>query len=160
MSERSVKTYIQSQLDGLTVATVAQPLVCFTELSAIYIPAQPTVWLWSRLTNEKREAGNRGTGYKRVDYQLSLVLLWDIDQAQPGMDVSQFEDLVWLVRNALRTMTVQKALSDSITGESSTLMNIGENIRVTKEPPNVLEDQALIRYAAEIRCDAYELVTG
>lgn len=151
MSERAVKAYLQTLLDGLAVETVAQPLAVFVQFDSEYTPTAPTLWLWADRWDEKRLAGSPGAGLKEITYQLVCPLLWDVDPSQS--DESQVDDLVNAIVRALRpagVTTVQVSLSDPITGETSSLRNVGEQISVRRVPPAALAEQGLIRYAVAL----------
>jgi len=159
VSERSVKAHIAGLLDGLTVSTVRDPLQIDVELPSITVASAPIGWVWAQGWDETRYAGSHGSGYKQLTYDVAAVIVWDVDPST-DVDQSQFDDLLDTVVYTLRTATLQVTLTDSVTGRSSTLMNLGESINVVRETPEALSDQGPLRYIATITTKALELVTG
>lgn len=159
MSERSVKAHIMSLLNGLTVPTIDGALAVDVELPSITVPETPLGWVWASGWDEKRSGGSHGTGYKQLVYDVAAVLVWDVDPST-ATDQSQFDDLVEAAVFTLRGATLQVTLTDSITNRTSTLMNLGESIKVTREEPAALTEQGPIRYVATITTTAQELVIG
>lgn len=159
MSERSVKAHIAGLLNGLTVSTVAGALAMDVELPSITVPTTPIGWVWAQGWDETRFAGSHGTGYKEAVYDVFAVIVWDVDPSS-ATDQSQFDDLLDTVVHALRTATLQVTLTDSVTGRTSTLMDLGESIKVERADPAALEEQGPIRYVATVTTKAKELVTG
>jgi len=161
VSQRSVKAYVQGLLDGLTVQTIRDPLSISVELPSITVPNSPIGWVWISAGRETRFAGSRGTGYKEIDYTLQTIIALDIDPSATDVDQNQFDDLLEGVSYTLRTTSaLGVTLTDSVTNRTSDLMNMGEEIEISREEPVALEDQGLLRYIATITTSVKELATG
>jgi len=159
VSERSVKAHIAGLLDGVTVSTVRDPLQMSVDIPSVTVPATAIGWVWAQGYDETRYAGSHGTGYKQIVYDVTAVLIWTVDPSAEG-DQSQFDDLIDQVIYTLRTATLQVTLTDSISGRTSTLMNLGESIKTERAEPGALVDQGPTVYIANITTKAFELVTG
>ena len=159
MSERSVKKHIADLLNGLTVSTVTGALEMDVELPSITVPTTPIGWVWAQGWDENRLGGSHGVGLKKLIYDVFAVIVWDVDPSSAG-DQSQFDDLLDTVVNTLRTATLQVTLTDSITGRTSVLQDLGELIKVERADPVAIEDQGPIRYVATLTTKVTELVTG
>lgn len=159
MSERSVKAHVSGLLDGLTVPTITGALSMDVEFPSVTVPTTPIGWVWATSWDETRYAGSHGVGLKKIEYDVASVIVWDVDPSGGG-DQSQFDDLIETVQHTLRTATLQVTLTDSITSRTSTLMNLGEQIKVDRSEPVALEDQGLIRYVVTVTTKVEELTTG
>ena len=65
MSIRSLKAYINSQLDGITVATIGVPLRAVSYPPPVDVLDAPIAYVWSLNIKEDRMAGTRGNGKKK-----------------------------------------------------------------------------------------------
>lgn len=159
MSERAVVEYLKTQLNGLTVSTIPAALEVVDVPPSVETLTAPILILWPLKVRETRLAGTRGTGLKTVTYQIANVLMWTIDTVQD--DALQVADLKNAVLVVYRGLTLNTPLTDSVTGETSTLYLVGEAFETsTPDPAPSAAQSTVLWYTSRIDASITELVTA
>lgn len=163
MTLRAVKERLAVELANLTVPTIiaeTQPLpaVVLTAPPTVDILDAPRLWLWAQDSTEQRLGGPRvgGIGTKQVSYQCQIAAMWTFDPATS--DPLQFDDLLDAILARVGAISLPQQLTDSQTGATSTLLKIGEEFTVRREPPTALQQQGLLLYVAVVETAVWELV--
>ena len=162
MSLFSVQEFAVSIVNGITSPNWQQPL-----LAEVVFPipdlvklAQPRLFVWGAAVNEQRVTIPRSeeginpmlvppgqtvnAGWKRRGYTLQMWLYGVQNNNDPNRE-SKFPVLIEQVLDAIRSTSVPANLVDSVTGEQSWAMDIGEDFTWEYDVDRTLADQRLIR---------------
>lgn len=150
-----MQQYVKGLLDGL-----ALPMAELGTLTAYIAPptpgdqSEPLCYVWGAHAAEKRQTmpraqpGNLASGgFKVTTHELQLWLYHAEPNDDPSAD-SLFPVVIDAVCKVLRNTAIQVTLTDSVTGEQSTLLEIGEDIEIGYEPARTLSDQRYMQYEA------------
>lgn len=103
----------------------------------------PQIYIWGAQFDEKRQTAGRGKGgAKEVKYDLHIWIYASDAADSPDAD-SSLPLLIGAVMNKLRTMQMVQTLTDPDTGETSQMLEIGENIKTSYGAPRATADQRL-----------------
>lgn len=134
MSRRSVRAYVASILTGLTVPGAASPIQ-FYPYAPKSAPAVDMAFIDSMSEAESRSAyGGRGKR-KHVSHTVRVALF----SSDPDESVSTdaFDDIHQQIVNAIRNTPIPVNVTDTKTGETTTLTSIGETF--TTQPSHTGE---------------------
>jgi hypothetical protein len=156
MTVSAVEFYVQGLLDGQDIlgaddlgniqALVIPPAV-------VQIAPNPVASVWSLNFEENRHTIPRGQGYKRTIYSITVFL--QLATANEDFN-NDFDLVIQTVMRILRSTPIPVELTDSQTGETSTLELIGDRIRVQHPTPVASADQRLLLHNATLITEAIE----
>lgn len=152
MSLNAVQTKIASLLTGVASkgyatgidARVEQPVATFAKMGT------PLVFVWGGAADETRIAIPRGQGWKQDLHTVSL-WLFALDMANDPDRGWKFPVLIQTVRKTIATaapMPVQ--ITDPQTNETSTMLDLGEELKWEYDIDRTLADQRLVRHICRI----------
>ncbi|MDE2100385.1 MAG: hypothetical protein KGL39_24245 [Patescibacteria group bacterium] len=142
MSARAVSEWVVAQLQNKTIGNF-QPLVVADELpqSGQKASTNPAVFVWIYHSQERRKTMSGPAGFKETTHHLyvSCHLLMRPDATH------SFRDLLEGVKDTFRQLVkagnIQVVVTDSVTGKQSTIVNVGEEMDATYDPPQATKDQ-------------------
>lgn len=165
MSLNAVQQQIQSYLAGLPSqgypgaldARVEQPVGEFAKLGT------PLVFIWGAAGHETRLAlprpdatVGRGPGWKQDAHTVSL-WIFALAQASDPDRAWKFPVLIRTVCKTLASVTPMPApLTDPQTGETSTLLNLGEEFTWDYDIDRTVADQRMVRNVCRLDVTALE----
>ncbi len=171
MSVRSVRAYLVNQLDGLSVPTItAGNIRALGYPYAFEAFAVPTVYVWPLQISEQRVGAPRagsalgGVGPRERLHLFAIGACWTFNPAVSGIDEAQFDDLVGVLDEKFYTIPIPCALTDPVSGETSTLMAVAEGqgqhglVDWTYRPPTRLDSEGTFLYVAVAKLPAWEWV--
>ena len=155
MTLNAVQQYVKGLLNGLALPmSELGPLTAYIAPPSPGDESEPICYIWGAHASEKRQTmpraqpGNLGSGgFKVTTYELQVWIYHAEPNDDPSAD-SLFPVVIDAVRKVLRNAAIQVALTDSVTGEQSTLLEIGEDIEIGYEPARALSDQRYMQYEA------------
>lgn len=163
----SCQSYVASILSGMTPPGKTG---IKGSITALITPLDPDVnpdgtarcYVWPAHGPEKRLAMPRNSGpgtpagWKQISHDLQVFLLWTDKQQDPGKDVN-FPLFIDYVMFLLRTSPNPAEWTDPETGETSNIVNLGEQMSYDYVVPRTLETQRRLRYDARISITLLEL---
>ncbi|MBT8160992.1 MULTISPECIES: hypothetical protein [Arthrobacter] len=165
MTLNATQLYVKGLLDGLTL-----PIAELGTLEAhVSYPnpldqVTPLCFIWGAMGDEKRhtmpraQPGNLSTGgFKDTAYDIDLWIFHAELADDPNAD-SLFPVVIDAVRKVLRNTQLMAQLTDSVTGEKSTIKKIGENIKIDYMPARALEDQRMLQYECRMIVSVVEAI--
>jgi hypothetical protein len=160
MTASAVEFYIQGLLDGQAVLGTddLSPIQAWVLPPAVVqLMPSPQVFVWGGVFDEERHTLPRGSGEKRVAYQISV---W-VQLATANEDINNdFVLCLQTIMRILRTVKIPVPLLDTQTGEASILQTIGEKFRVQHPAPVASADQRMLLHNATITVYASEEFDG
>ncbi len=154
MSLNAVQQYAQSQLDGLQSANLPAAVAYVLPPSVVNLADAPAIFIWGEDLDETRATIPRLRGEKRVAHMLHMYVQWVTDN-DPS-HVQDFPVLLDTIRTKLRTIPLPVPITDTVTGEVTYLMDIGERILVSYKTPTPTADQRNLLFSAIFRVHAAE----
>lgn len=116
----------------------------------------PQIYIWGGQLDENRMTLPRFRGQKRVGHTFSMWIQWV--SSNSDKNVQMFPVFLDSIRAFLRSLPIPAQLTDPITGEVSTLLNVGERILQEYGTPMPLADQRLLLHSAALRVVAAEIL--
>jgi len=167
----SVIAYVQGELNGL-----AMPFPS-VELAAYITPPDPnvetvvlpTLYVLTAEGPEKRLTDPRNTGpgtpagFKTLDHNLKLHVIWMIANSNPAAPGAADPDLLFSgviegVMAALRTSKAPVLITDPWTGQQTQLVDTGERMQYQYLPRHSIKNQRMLRYDGLIDLPLCELI--
>lgn len=165
MPLNTVMQYLQTQLNGQNLPLGLGSLEAFIMPLPANDSSNAGAYIWGSHHDEKRKAlpralnGDLSTGgLKELTWQIDVWLLWFGQFDEPQVDL-QFPSIVDFVCAVLRNAPLVQAADhahDPVTGQSSQLLSVGENMSSTMPPPRATSDQGLWRYDAAVTVEVIE----
>lgn len=152
MSLNAVQQKIQTILTGLASkgytngidARVEQPVADFAKMET------PLAFIWGGAAHESRIAIPRGTGWKQ-DLHTVSIWLFALDLAADADRAWKFPVLIQTVRKALAGASPMPVkITDPQTTETSTMLDLGEEMSWEYDIDRTLADQRLVRHVCRI----------
>lgn len=162
----TVQSYLKTKLDGLNLPAGLGTLTAFIEPPISDDGAGANLYIWGshgdekRLTVPRAQPSNLASGGdKEIKHMADLWLIWFGSVEDPSVD-NQFPSILDAVMAVLRNVALlddaQYAV-DPVTGQTSNLLNVGENMSWEYAPVKALEDQRYRRYDARISVEVIEI---
>src|ERR1035437_43492 len=144
MSLVAVEDAVQAILNG-QVSALSDPAESWVRPPTFLFLTTPQIFIWGGDFSESRHTIPRGLGQKRVEHRLTvwLQMATSSDGAGPGSSLA-FPVLIDAVLKTLRSTTMPTPLIDSVTGDTSVMQSIGENIGVKHPIPMAAAPQSVI----------------
>lgn len=165
MTLNATQLYVKGLLDGLVLpiaelgaleahVSYPNPLDQITPLCFIW----GAIGLEDRHTMPRAQPGNLSSGgFKDTAYDIDLWLFHAELSDDPNAD-SLFPVVIDAVRRVLRNTQMMVKLTDSVTGETSTIKKIGERIKLDYMPMKALEDQRMVQYECRLIVSVVEAI--
>lgn len=141
----------------------------------------PTIYVWMQRDRESRDTDKLKTGTipriefpggpsgtKAVDYTIPIWIVWMMDISDPDIQ-NLFPGMIWAVRSVLRGATygangsisaTPVELADPWTGESSYLIDLGEEMQTENYERSLSPEGSLLRFDAVIDCSVSEAIAS
>lgn len=156
MPLNTVQSTLKNLLDGLSLPYSDTPLSAYIAPPDPGNGMDPAVYVWGSVATDKRQTMPRGLGFRIIEHEVDLWLIWFGSSDAPDVD-SQFPVIVDAVCQALRTAPMPVLnITDPTTRQVSDLLMIGERIRWDYAPVHSVEDQRWWVYTARLICDVRE----
>lgn len=165
MSLNAVQLFLKGLLDGHTLPMTEQGTL--TAYVAYPVPVDqidPLAFIWGAVSDEKRQTAPRAKpgqpstgGFKKIDYAMDVWLYYAELSDDPNAD-SLFPTVIDSVTGILRNTVMPASITDTVTGAVSTVLEIGEKIKVDYMPMVALEDQRMVQYEARLIVNVTELI--
>jgi hypothetical protein len=170
MPINTCQQYLKSVLNGLILPLGLGVIEAFITPPNPNIQAGANVcsaYIWGSHGDEKRKAlprathGNLGSGgLKEILHNIDVWLIWfgyNIDEDSDADN--QFPSILDFVLGQLRNARLVDAANearDPVTGQTSQLLAVGENMSYVYTPVRAIVDQRTFRFDAQITCDVVE----
>lgn len=148
VSLNAVQQYVSSALDGMTTQGLPN-VMSFVQPPVVTDLTVPSIFVWGSTLHESRLTLPRFRGEKRVEHNLTLWLKYV--GTNDVADSQLFPVFLDNVRSLLRALPLPIAITDSVTGEASTIIDIGEKISQEYGTPVTMEDQRYLAYGAAMK---------
>lgn len=151
-----MQEYLRTQLDGLP--SPGNPdAAAYVQPPAVLDATIPIIYIWGGSGDEDRYTIPRARGQKRIRHIVTLYLQWVM--TNDPVAARGFPRFIDALRAYLRgTITLPVALTDPDTGETSTLLNIGERIIWDYGTGTPMADQAMVQFNALIKLPMAEIL--
>jgi hypothetical protein len=156
MSMYAVERYVSSILNGMASPTLPAAQAWVLPPPVTQPVEAPQFYVWGGGLNEQRATLSRGTGQKRIEHSVKVFVQW----IGPNDDGDSFPLLLDAARALLRAVPLPVQLTDPYTGESSSLQDFGESIRLEHPTPQALKDQRFLQHAATLTLACAEWIGG
>jgi hypothetical protein len=160
----SVQQYVKGVMDGLMLPSTPVPLAAYITPPDPGDGTQPAVYIWGSTANEERQSMPRAQpgkpqtgGFKLIHHNLDLWLIWFGASDDPNAD-SAFPAVIDACTAVLRSTEIQVPITDPLTGQQSTILNIGESIKWDYMPVISVSDERWLRYDARLIVTVLELL--
>jgi hypothetical protein len=117
---------------------------------------QAAVYIWGSTGDEKRQTMPRARpnllstgGFKVIVHSLDLWLIWFGSAEDPSAD-SQFPLVIDSVTKVLRNTLMPVDITDPDTGDLSSILAIGEDLKWDYAPVHSVEDERWLVYTARV----------
>lgn len=155
MSVNTVQVHVKNLLNGLTIPNYQTPLITYiTPPNPGKMPG-PAAYVWATSGQNRRQTAPRGSGFRQVDWTVSIWLMAPGLANDPLSDV-KFAGLIDTVINALVTDTMPIMEVDPVSGLPFQLLAIGEEFQIQQSPVHALNDQRLLLFEALIELSVKE----
>lgn len=156
MPLNSVQAYVKGLLNGLALPGGLPALTAYVAAPPVTSEAKPIAFIWASNSRETRHAGPRAQpgqpstgGFKKIPYLLEVWILHAEPAGGANRD-SQFPSIIDAVTNVFRTTQMPVDITDSITGQKTTLLELGEDIDVDYPPARAIQAQRIYDYRARL----------
>ena len=165
MSLNSVQMYVKSLLNGLALPYTSEgTLSAYISYPLPVDEASPICFIWGADIDEHRQTAPRAQpgqpstgGFKDVVYLLDVWLMHAELNDDPNAD-SMFPVVIDTIAKTLRNTQLGVQLTDSVTGDVSTIKAIGEDIKTQYEGARTMEDERMLQYMARLQVKIVEKV--
>jgi hypothetical protein len=152
----SVQLYVKGLLDGLELPSPMPPLKAYVAVPPVSSEATPIAFVWgsnareARHTMPRAQPGQPATGgFKKIPYLLE-VWIQHAESASGQNADSKFPSIVDAVTAVLRNTQMPVTITDPDTGQTSTILEIGEEIDVDYPPARAIQQQRIYDYRARL----------
>lgn len=165
MTRSAILEYTKSLIDGLVfppsqgipnlVAYVSPPVIGDAATA-------PLAYIWAPTKSETRQSAPRPYGFKVNHYSLYIALVWatsNNSQDFPAIETA-WPTLLEKIENTLRLAPTTVPLTDSVTGDTSFLSIMGDDMITEDMPLVTIEDQRIYWWSARITVNAREVFQG
>ena len=159
MTQRAVAETVRGLIDGLVCGSFP-PVQARTEVPSPgedYLDDCPKVYIHHSPLVRTRATPPRGLGmlYDRHTLLMTVAYAFYPDATH------SFRDIADGIMRALSSVTIPiRGIVDSVTGETSDIIEIGENIRYEPQPPALTEEQGMPIFVANIYAQVTECRRG
>lgn len=155
MSINSVQLYMKGLLDGmdLPVSMGGNKLTAMVSPPAKDSRTVPRCYIWGSTGTEARRTMPRTEGFKNVEHKIDI---WVVAFASPkgvgtGSQDSPFPSILEAIMNQLRTTPMPVInLVDNITGRTSDIISIGEDMKWDYAPVHTIVPDRTLRFDGRI----------
>ena len=163
MSLNAVQTYIKGLLNGLALPFAQEgTLTAYVKPPIAGDEATPLAFIWGSVGDKTRRAGPRAQpgkpstgGFKKAIWQVDVWLYFAEEADDPNGD-SLFPAVIGAVTDVLENTLMPVPVTDPVTQAVSTVLQIGETVKVDYAPVRSLADQRYVQYEARIIVDVEE----
>lgn len=162
----TVQSYLKQQLNGLNLPAGHGTLTAFIEPPTADDGAGANLYIWGSHGDEKRMTVPRAQhddlgsgGNKEIKHRVDMWLVWFGSVEDPGVD-NAFPSIIDAVMAVVRNLELLDAAQhavDPVTGQTSNLLDVGENMSWEYAPVRAMEDQRYRRYDARITVEITEV---
>ena len=158
MGMNSVQLYAKSLTNGVKGPLTKLPLVAYiTPPNPGKLPG-PAAYVWLTMGTNRRQTAPRGAGFRETIWTINIWLMSPGVASNPQAD-TEFASLVDAVIQKWVTTPMPIPLTDSITGQTTQLVSLGEEFTIEQSPVHSLQDQRLIMFEALLRFTVKEVIT-
>lgn len=151
MSKAAVRAYVLAQLQAIVWPVASSTFLTAYDTTPKGEPLTDMAIILGITSNERRRAMGRPGGGKRIDYTVDVML--NANDGNPETAVANLDQIEWRVKNRLRTIALPVTIADATNGESSTVIEIGEDLNILADWTEDLSDEGT---DGEVR--AYEVI--
>ena len=163
MTLNAVQHYVKGLLDGLTLPFAQEgSLTAYVAPPSVGDQINPLCFIWGSVGDKSRRAGSRAKpglpstgGFKKAIWQTDLWLYYVEDADDPDAD-SLFPAVIDAICGVLENTLMPVAVTDPTTRAVSTVLQIGETVKIDYAPVRSLEGQRLVQYEARLIVDIEE----
>ncbi len=119
----------------------------------------PQIYIWGGRIKEDRLTLPRPSGNKFLRHQVDVYPTLAMANDDPNLDTA-FPALLDAIMETLRTTPIGIVITDPVTGGTSQLQNVGEEMSVDYATPQALADQAMLLFNGLITVIVDEFVIG
>ena len=155
----SVIGYIRDQLNGIAVPFPSVQLAAYITPPDpnVETVVMPTLYVLTadgpekRLTDPRNTGSGTPAGWKTIDHDVKLHVIWMIANSAPGSPGAADPDLLFSgvmegVMSALRTSAAPTMITDPNTGQQTQLVDTGERMTYHYLPRHSIKNQRMLRY--------------
>ena len=178
MTLNAMQTLLLSTTDGIQAPNWQKPLVAeiAVPIPDVVMLPQPRLFIWGAVATDNGNAGrisipraqpgidpmmtppgqNVNSGYRQRLYTISCWLYGVQNNNDPNR-TTKFPVLVQQVTNALMMASMPAIITDSVTGEQSQALDLGEEYSWEYDVDRTLADQRLVRNLCRIDVSVREI---
>lgn len=163
MSINSVQLYLKGLLDGmdLPVSMGGDKLTAIVSPPATDTRTTPRCYVWGSTGTEARRTMPRVEGFKNIEHKIDI---WVVCFASPkgagtGVLDSPFPSILEAVMEQLRTTPMPVInLLDTISGRTSDIISVGEDMKWDYAPVHTVMPQRTMRFDGRIIASVKEWI--
>jgi len=171
MSLNAVQQFIRDTINGTSSSYLPSLKAWVAPPSVGDIGNAPNAYVWGATFHEHRWTMSAGRydgdqnymlgsgGNKKVEYQVYIWISVATKADDPHADEA-FPILLENVLKALRATPKVNNITDPSTGQSSSLMDLGEEFQVEYSTPRTTADQRIIRTDCRITAMFFEMISA
>ncbi len=166
MSLTGCQEFVRQALDNLASPQLDPTTAYVSQPNPGSMPT-PQVYIWGGRGRDIRQTAPRGSsvsataGFRVVEWEFDVWLYVALQAHRPGTDPRYdygFPLLLDAVTTALRTLPMPTDFTDPVTGGTTSILKVAENMTIIQATPRTLSPQGLVRFAAQGIVDLWEQV--
>lgn len=157
MPLNSISQYMKGQLDDLPIPGGSQQLTAYITTPTPGKLSGPLAFLGDVTAQIGRESMPRGQGFKNLIWTVQIYLAYTTSAKSLNVD-EQFPLISDAIMAKLWTTTMPLPITDTVTGQGSWVMSVGEKFGFQKPRVRTVGAQQMLYYAARLDAEVKELL--
>jgi hypothetical protein len=153
----SVQLYVRDLLDDLQIPGLTVALQAYVTPPVVEDLDRPKAYVMASRGRVKRQTAPRGAGFKWLDWTVDVYVTYETVPDSDTVD-QEMPLIIDAIATKLWTTVMPLKIEDPTTGQSSQLLQVGEEFDIEYPPERTPATLRMLYYTARIGFSIYEAV--